>query len=46
MQNLISYPFVSDGIKNKKLLICGLWQNIKTGELEIYNDKNKKFEQL
>ena len=46
MQNLISYPFVANRIKNKKLLICGLWQNIKTGELEVYNDKNKNFEQV
>tara|TARA_B100001059_G_C17585306_1_gene451937 strand:- start:7 stop:666 length:660 start_codon:yes stop_codon:yes gene_type:complete len=46
MQNLISYPFVDDYIKNKKLVICGLWHNIKTGDLEVYNVKNKKFEQV
>ena len=46
MQNLISYPFVNDCIKNKKIVICGLWQNIKTGDLEVYNVKNKKFEQV
>ena len=46
MQNLISYPFVNDCIKNKKIVIYGLWQNIKTGDLEVYNVKNKKFEQV
>jgi carbonic anhydrase len=46
IQNLISYPFIDDYIKNKKLVICGLWHNIKTGDLEVYNVKNKKFEQV
>jgi hypothetical protein len=27
-------------------VICGLWHNIKTGDLEVYNVKNKKFEQV
>lgn len=46
LKNLISYPFVADSIKKKKLIICGLWHNFKTGELEIYNDKTKNFEQV
>lgn len=46
IKNLISYPFVSDSVKKKKLLICGLWHNIKTGELEVYNEERKNFEKV
>ena len=46
IQNLMSYPFVVDNIKKKKLTICGIWHNFKIGELEVYNSKIKEFEKV
>ena len=46
LYNLMSYPFIVDAIKKRKLIVCGLWHNIETGELEVYNDNIKKFQKV
>jgi len=44
LQNLLSYPKVSERIKNKKLNIHGWYYKIENGSIEYYNFETKEFE--
>jgi len=43
LENLISFPFVSDAVKKEELSIHGLWNDIAEGGLEAYDPKQAKF---
>jgi len=44
--NLLKYKFVNDLVLDNKLKIHGVWFDMKSGSLMIYNNKNQQFENL
>jgi len=44
LNRLMTYPYIIDGLENKKLKIYGWWYDIGTGVLESYNYATKNFE--
>jgi len=43
LQNLKTFPWIIDLVKNKKLNIHGWWFDIKSGELFCYNEEKDNF---
>jgi len=43
LENLITFPFVRDAVKEEELSIHGLWNDIAEGGLEAYDPKQEKF---
>ncbi|MBS9715364.1 carbonic anhydrase [Pseudohalocynthiibacter aestuariivivens] len=43
LENLITFPFVRDAVKEEELSIHGLWNDIAEGGLEAYDPKQAKF---
>ncbi len=46
LQNLASFPFVADAVKEKRLVLHGLWHDIGAGMLYQYNIETDSFEAL
>ena len=46
IENLKKYPFIGEGIENDTLNICGIWNDIGSGEIHSYNEKTKSFEKV
>ena len=46
MENLKKYPFIGEGIESDTLNICGIWNDIGSGEIHSYNEKTKSFEKV
>lgn len=43
LENLISFPFVAEAIKEQRLTIHGVWNDIAEGALEYYDPKTQQF---
>jgi len=44
MENLLSFPFISEAIDKGKVTIHGLWHNIRDGGLWVYDQNTDKFD--
>ena len=46
LENLNTYPFISEGLKSGKIVLYGAWNDIGTGSVETYDSEKKKFIQI
>ena len=46
LRNLMSFPFVSDGVLNDRLQLHGVWKDIRDGCLELYDAASNSFAPL
>ena len=46
ISNLLNYQFVNNLVRKNKLKIHGVWFDMKSGSLMIYNNKNQQFKKL
>ncbi len=46
VENLLTYPYIKERVKDKKIFIHGWYYIIEKGELEYYNSKTQSFEPL
>ena len=46
LENLLSFPFISEAIKNEELSLHGLWYDIKSGELLFYDQTFDQFKKV
>ena len=46
INNLMTFPWVSELVANKKLELHGWWFNLENSSLWNFNHKNKCFEEL
>ncbi len=46
ISNLLDYEMINKLVSEKKINICGLWLDIKSGDLMSYNQDKKKFENI
>ena len=46
LENLLSFPFISEAIKNEELSLHGLWYDIKSGELLFYDQTSDQFKKV
>ena len=46
INNLLTYPFIVELKKNKKIQIHGLWYEIKSGKVMYLNEESNNFEDL
>ena len=43
IENLLTFPFISDALKNETLSLHGLWHDIGSGELMYFDSKSNDF---
>ena len=46
LENISDYPFLKKGLDTNDINLYGIWNDIGTGSLEIYNQKTKTFEKI
>ena len=46
LENLSDYPFLKKGLDTNDINLYGIWNDIGTGSLEVYNQKTKAFEKI
>lgn len=46
LKNLMSFPWIREGVKGGKIFLHGWYFNLSTGTIEAYNYKQKSFEEL
>ena len=46
LENLKQYPFVKKGVEANEINIFGIWNDIGTGTISVYNHKAKNFEPI
>ena len=46
LENLLSFPFISEAINNGELSLHGLWFDIKSGELLFYDQTSEQFKKV
>ena len=46
LENLLSFPFISEAINNEELSLHGLWYDIKSGELLFYDQTSEQFKKV
>ena len=46
LENLLSFPFISEAINNGELSLHGLWYDIKSGELLFYDQTSDQFKKV
>ncbi|MBM3632526.1 MAG: carbonic anhydrase [Alphaproteobacteria bacterium] len=46
LNNLMTFPWISEGVKDNTLFIHGWFLNLSTGIIDAYNFKSKQFEEL
>jgi carbonic anhydrase len=46
LNNLLTFPWIEKGVKEKKLFIHGWFFNLSTGMIDAYNFETKQFEEL
>ncbi len=46
LRNLMTFPFVTDGVRDGRLQLHGAWKDIRDGGLEIYDASTGAFEPL
>ena len=46
LENLSDYPFLKKGLDANDINLYGIWNDIGTGSLEVYNQKTKAFEKI
>jgi len=46
LENLMSFPFVSEAVKDERLTLHGLWVNVSEGSLEQFEPAQQKFVQI
>lgn len=46
LKNLLTFPWVAQGVQEKKLFIHGWFFNLSTGSIDAYNSKTGAFEEL
>ncbi|MEM6467161.1 MAG: carbonic anhydrase, partial [Pseudomonadota bacterium] len=43
LENLMTFPFVAERVENERLSLHGLWHQIASGGLEVYDPAQKGF---
>tara|TARA_B100001175_G_scaffold207962_1_gene176487 strand:- start:849 stop:1472 length:624 start_codon:yes stop_codon:yes gene_type:complete len=46
LENISDYPFLKKGLDTNDINLYGIWNDIGTGSLEVYNQKTKTFEKI
>ena len=46
LENLSDYPFLKKSLDTNDINLYGIWNDIGTGSLEVYNQKTKAFEKI
>ena len=46
LENISDYPFLKKGLDTNDISLYGIWNDIGTGSLEVYNQKTKTFEKI
>ena len=46
LENLSNYPFLKKSLDTNDINLYGIWNDIGTGSLEVYNQKTKAFEKI
>ena len=46
LKNISDYPFLKKGLDTNDINLYGIWNDIGTGSLEVYNQKTKAFEKI
>ena len=46
LENLSDYPFLKRGLDANDINLYGIWNDIGTGSIEVYNQKTKAFEKI
>ena len=46
LENISDYPFLKKGLDTNDINLYGIWNDIGTGSLEVYNQKTKAFEKI
>ena len=46
LENLSDYPFLKKGLDANDINLYGIWNDIGTGSLEVYNQKTEAFEKI
>ena len=43
LENLLTFPFISEAVAAGRLQLCGLWHDIGTGTLHYYDAQKGQF---
>ena len=46
LENISDYPFLKKGLDTNDINLYGIWNDVGTGSLEVYNQKTKTFEKI
>ena len=46
LENISDYPFLKKGLDTNDINLYGIWNDIGSGSLEVYNQKTKAFEKI
>ena len=46
LENLSNYPFLKKSLDTNDINLYGIWNDIGTGSIEVYNQKTKAFEKI